>query len=272
MKRKILKASASTLDRNLIASLAHGLSVLEAVGSYGDAITLAALAENVGLTKTSTWRLVHTLVHMGYVRQDPKSRTFTPAPRILSLGYSYFDSLDIKQLAIPFLQELSSHFNETVNLAILDGDELVYVERIGTAQIISVNLHVGSRLPLFNTSLGRALICEAPDEWVRAYLTRLADDPRAKEYLRTGKRPLIRLLEDTRRQRFSINDEELVKGLRSVASPLLDASGAIVAAAGIAVPSSRVTVAELRRDFAPQLLATAERISVALGYRRTNSH
>lgn len=268
MARKTPGKTTRTADRNLIASLAHGLSVLEAVGSHGGSITLATLAENVGLSKTSTWRLVHTLVSAGYVRQDPKNRTFSPAPRILSLGYSYFDSLDIKQLAFPFLQELSAHFNETVNLAIQDGDELVYVDRIGTTQIINVNLHVGSRLPLFNTSLGRALICETPDEWLRAYLGRLTDEPSAKDYLRTGKRPLMKLLDDARRQRFSINDEELVKGLRSVASPLVDASGAIVGAVGIAVPSSRVTVAELRRDFAPQLLATSDRISTALGYRR----
>jgi IclR family pca regulon transcriptional regulator len=263
------KETADSSDRNLIASLAHGLAVLEAVGSSGESITLAALAEKAGLTKTSTWRLVHTLVRLGYVRQDPKTRTFSPAPRVLSLGYSYFDTLDIRQLASPFLRELSAHFNEVVNLAITDGDELVYVDRIGTSQIVNVNLHLGSRLPLFNTSLGRALICERSADWLRGYMARIGGRPDAAEYLRNGKRSLVKLLEDARHHRFSINDEELVKGLRSVASPLIDASGAIAGAVGIAVPSSRVTVQELRRIYAPQLLATAERISVALGYRRT---
>ncbi len=145
-------------DRNLISSFARGLAVLEAVAAHHEPIPLAALAEKVGMKKTSTWRLVHTLVRTGYVRQDPKTRTFRPSPRVLALGYSYFDGLDLKQLSAPFLQALAGQFNETVNLAVLDGDELVYIERLRTSQIITINLHVESRLPLYNTSLGRALI------------------------------------------------------------------------------------------------------------------
>jgi IclR family transcriptional regulator, pca regulon regulatory protein len=257
-----------TLDRNLIGSLAHGLAVLEAVGSHKEAVPLVTLASEVKLTKTSTWRLVHTLVRLGYVSQDPKTRSFRPAPRILSLGHAYFDGLDLRQLAAPFLQELSAWFNETVNLAVQDGDELIYVDRIGTSQIINVSLHIGSRLPLFNTSLGRALICEHPEEWLRGYMTRLATNRDAKEYLRGGKRPLPKLLDEARKQRYSLNDEELVKGLRSIASPVQEASGRIAGAIGIAVPSSRVSIAELKRDFVPQLLAATEKVSATLGYRR----
>jgi IclR family pca regulon transcriptional regulator len=207
-------------------------------------------------------------VQLGYVYQDPKTRRFRPAPRVLSLGHAYFDGLDLRQFAAPFLQELATWFNETVNLAVQDGDELIYVDRIGTSQIINVSLHVGSRLPLFNTSLGRALICDHPEEWIRGYMSRVAANPEAKEYLRGGKRALPKLLDETRKQRYSVNDEELVKGLRSIASPVQDASGRIAGAIGIAVPSSRVSVPGLKRDFVPQLLATTEKVSAAMGYRR----
>lgn len=260
--------TAKNPDRNLISSLAHGLTVLEAVAAHQEPIPLATLANAVGMKKTSTWRLVHTLVHLGYVRQDPKTRTFRPAPRVLALGYSYFDGLDLKQLSAPFLQDLAAHFNETVNLAVQDSDSLVYVERIRTPQIININLHVGSRLPLFNTSLGRALLCDAPADWLDEYMDRIADDPRSKDYLGNGKRGLLKLLDETRKQGYSLNDEELVKGLRSVAAPIRGAGNEIVAAIGIAVPSSRVTVADLKRDYVQQLLATAEKISMALGYRK----
>jgi len=256
-----------TLSRNLIASLAHGLSVLEAVAAHTEDIQLATLADAVGMKKTSTWRLVHTLVEMGYVYQDPKTRSFRPAPRVLSLGYAYFDSLDLKQLSSPFLRELSAQCGETVNLAVLDRDELVYIERIRTSQIVNINLHVGSRLPLYSTSLGRALICEMPGVWLQDYLARLSSDPRAKDYLHSGKNSLVKTLEEVRKLKYSLNDEELVKGLRSIASPVRSATGEIVAAVGIAVPSSRVTITDLRRNFSPELLSTTERISAALGYR-----
>jgi IclR family transcriptional regulator, pca regulon regulatory protein len=254
-------------DRNLISSLAHGLTVLEAVAAHHEPIPLATLAESVKMKKTSAWRLVHTLVHLGYVRQDPKTRTFRPAPRVLSLGYGYFDGLDLKQLALPFLQQLSAHFDETVNLAVLDGEELVYIERIRTAQIVNINLHVGSRLPLYSTSLGRALICEMPDEWLKNYIGNLREDPTAKDYIKNNEKGLLSRLEEPRKLGYGLNDEELVKGLRSIAAPIRAASSEIVAAVGVSVPSSRVTVSELRRKFAPELLLTAQRISMALGYR-----
>jgi IclR family transcriptional regulator, pca regulon regulatory protein len=255
-------------DRNLIASLAHGLSVLEAVAAHREPVPLALLADSVGMKKTSTWRLVHTLVHLGYVRQDPKTRTFQPAPRILALGYSYFDGLDLKQSSTPFLQDLAERFNETVNLAVQDGDEVVYIDRIRTSQIIDINLHVGSRLPLYNTSLGRALICEKPQEWLDDYMARLSNDRRTAPYRGNGKNNLIKLLKETRKLGFAVNDEELVKGLRSIACPIRDASTQIVCAIGIAGPSSRVSLADLKSKCSQDLISTAEKISMILGYRK----
>lgn len=259
--------SSKNQDRNLISSLAHGLSVLEAIAAREDPIPLAVLAEAVKMKKTSTWRLVHTLVRLGYVHQDPKTRTFRPAPRVLSLGYGYFDGLDLKQLSMPFLQQLAAHFDETVNLGVLDGDELVYIERIRTAQIIDINLHVGSRLPLYSTSLGRALICEMPEEWLKDYLARLRLAPEARNYLHHDKNGLVSRLEETRRLGYSLNDEEFVKGLRAIAAPVRGASREIVAAIGIAVPSSRINISGLRRRFVPELLSTADKISMSLGFR-----
>jgi IclR family transcriptional regulator, pca regulon regulatory protein len=252
---------------NFISSLSHGLSVLEAVAdSVGD-IPLAELAKRVGLKKTSTWRLVHTLVDLGYLHQDANTRNFRPAPRVLALGYAYFDSLDLKQLSLPFLRELAGRHNETVNLAVMDGDELIYVERIRTSQIVSINLHVGSRLPLYSTSLGRALISEMSDEWLRQYMRRVADDPNARKYVEEGGKKLFQLVRETREKGYALNDEEVAKGLRAISSPIRDRTSEIVAAVCISVPSSRVGVSELRRNFAPDLVETAGRISLALGYR-----
>ncbi|MGB8673705.1 MAG: IclR family transcriptional regulator, partial [Candidatus Acidiferrales bacterium] len=199
-------------DPNFISSLSHGLSVLEAVAESREDIPLARLAALVGLKKTSTWRLLRTLVQLGYIRQDPKTKQFRPAPRVLALGYAYLEGLDLKQVAAPFLRELSARVDETVNMAVLDGHELIYIERIGTAQIININLHVGSHLPLYNTSLGRALISEMSDDWLNQYIVRMSADPKAKEYFAENGKKLKKLLSETRRLGYALNDEELVKG------------------------------------------------------------
>ncbi|HEY1802014.1 MAG TPA: IclR family transcriptional regulator, partial [Terriglobales bacterium] len=238
------------------------------MAAHKEDIPLATLAQSVGLKKTITWRLVHTLVQLGYVRQDPKTRHFRPAPRVLSLGYSYFDGLDLRQLAAPFLDDLATRFNEAVNLAVLDGDEVIFLERIGSSHIISINLHIGSRLPLYSTSLGRALICEMPKEWLRAYMGRLTSDQRARDYLNAGEKILPKILEETRRLGYALNDQELVNGLRAVASPIRDATNEIIGAVGVGAPSSRVSLTELRRNIAREVISTAAKISMALGYKK----
>lgn len=263
--------SARALDRRFIASLSHGLSVLEAVADSPEDITLADLAKQVGFKKTNTWRLVHTLVELGYLHQDTRTRNFRPAPRLLALGFAYFDGLDLKKLSLPLLQELAARHNETVNLAVMSGDELIYVERISSPQIVSINLHVGSRLPLYCTSLGRALICEMPNTWLSQYFQRISEDRKAHKYIQGDGKRLLQVLRETRERGYALNDEELVKGLRAVASPIRDRTSKIVAAVCISVPSSRSTLADLRRVFAPDLVTVAHNISLALGYRARGS-
>lgn len=250
-----------------ISSLSHGLAVLEAVADCTDDIALATLASRVQFNKTNTWRLVHTLVRLGYLRQDERTRRFRLAPRVLALGYAYFESLDLRELAHPFLRDLSSRVNEMVNLAILDGNELVFIDRIKTSQIVNINLHPGSHLSLYNTSLGRALISEMPLPWIRQYVSHLERDPKAARYLQDGAKKLLLLLKTVRERGYALSDNERVEGLRSVATPIRDRHGKIVAALNILIPSSRVTTSELQQAFVPAARETASLISAALGFK-----
>jgi IclR family pca regulon transcriptional regulator len=244
------------------------LTVLEAVAQSENDIALTTLAKRVGLKKTNTWRLVHTLLRLGYLRQDSETRRFSPAPRVLALGYAYFDSLDLKQLAAPFLEDLSARVNELVNLAIIDHDELVFIERVKTSsQVVNVNLRPGSHLPLYNTSLGRALISEMPMPWLRQYMSRLREDPYAAKYIEDGGKKLLKTLSEIRERGYSVSDNERIAGLRSVASPIRDKSSEIVAAVNILVPSTRMSLAELKRNLAPEVIETAAKISAVLGHR-----
>ena len=255
------------LDRSFISSLSHGLSVLEAVAECEHDIGLAELAERVGFNKTNTWRLAHTLVELGYVEQDPRTRNFRPAARTLALGYAYFDGLDLKQLSLPFLHQLFERHNETVILAVRNGDHLIYIDRLNSSQIVAVNRNVGARLPLYCTSLGRALISEMPDSWIEQYIQKIAGDSKTRKDDLASLKKLRRNLSETRQRGYALNDQELVKGLRAVASPIRDGTSEIVAGVCLAVPSSRATLSDLERIFAPDLVDAAGKISFALGYR-----
>jgi IclR family transcriptional regulator, pca regulon regulatory protein len=260
-----------SLDRDFISSLSHGLSVLEAVADSEGDISLVDLAQRVGFNKTSTWRLAHTLVELGYLEQNIYTRSFRPAARILALGFAYFDGLDLKQLSQPHLRELWARHNETVNLAVRNRDEVIYIDRISTSHIVSINLHVGSRLPLYCTSLGRTLISEMPEKWVEQYVRRVAGGAKDLTDIPPDYKKLMHSLAETRQLKYALNDEELVKGLRAISSPVRDRNAEIVAAVCISVPSSRVTVSDLRRFFAPDVIEVAEKISLALGYRPEKS-
>lgn len=247
------------------ASVVHAIAVLEALAEATPSLSLAALAAQVGRSKPTVWRLVHTLVRLGYVRQDPVSRTFALTPHVLSLG-THFDGMDLKDLAGPFLRYLSAQIGETVNMAVLDGDRLIYIERVKTSQVVNINLSVGSRLPLYNTAMGRVLLTYRPEAAVREYVERLRDDPAARIYTQHNGKRLLDALAATRRAGFALNDEDLAPGLRSVAAPVWNGAGAVAAAINIAVPSVRVSVRELRSRYVPALLATATEISAALGH------
>jgi IclR family pca regulon transcriptional regulator len=259
--------SRRSQDRSFINSLSHGLAVLEAVAESESDIPLASLAKRVCLKKTNTWRLAHTLVSLGYLRQDAGTRRFSPSPRVLALGYAYFDRLDLRQLAAPFLQDLSARVREMVNLAILDADDLVFVDRIKSSQIVNVNLHPGSRLTLYNTALGRVLISEMPQVWLRQYISRLDGDPKAVKYIQSKGKKLLKMLSDIRERGYGLSDNERIEGLRSVASPIRDKTSKVVAAINILVPATRVSALQLRQTYVSELMETATKISAALGFR-----
>lgn len=251
---------------NFVTSLSRGISILEAFDDEHPVLGITQIAQKVGLSKTTTFRLVQTLVELRYLILASENK-YRLGPRVLSLGFTVLQSMDLKSIASPYLQILSRQCRETVNMAILDGDELVYIERIRTQQIVNINLHVGSRLPLYNTAMGRILLSDQSEQWLREYIRRCASDRDAKPFLGSRGKRLMEILESVRASHYAVNDEELVKGLRSIATSVWNAEGKVAAAINIAVPSVRVTANELVHIYAPQLLETAKIISEALGFR-----
>jgi IclR family pca regulon transcriptional regulator len=267
MRNNSLASINKQKDRKFTSSLARGLSILGAFDQSHPRLGIADLARITGLSKSTIYRLVYTLRSLGYVILDGQGHKYTLGPKVLDLGFAVLSSLDIREIAQPYLLRLSHLVKETVNLAVLDEWNLVYVERIKTQQIVNINLHVGSRLELYNTAMGRVLAAFRSDSWLKQYLKYLKKIPEAEPYWKNNGGKLLKILSKVRNKDFSLNNQELTPGLLSVASPVRNREGQVVAAVNIAVSSSRYSVETLKKEMILPLRQTTQAISLALGFR-----
>jgi IclR family transcriptional regulator, pca regulon regulatory protein len=248
-------------DKEFMATLAKGLAVLGAFDRARPAMTLSQAAEVAGLSRATARRILRTLTTLGYVEQS--GRQFALSSRILKLGYAYLATQNwIEQAAAP-MRQLSEQFHESCSLAILQGTEIVYVARIPASRIMSVALAVGTRLPAFHTALGRIQLGYLDD----AELWRRLRSLRIEAYTPSTITEIQALFDRVREdhaQHFAIVDEELERGLRAIAVPILDRSGQAVAALNLSTHTTRTTRNEMRERFLPNLRAAAEQISASV--------
>ncbi|MET9681744.1 IclR family transcriptional regulator domain-containing protein [Streptomyces coeruleorubidus] len=230
-------ASKQRLGRDFIESLARGLTVLTAFGEGRPELTLTEVAQATGLARATARRALITYEHLDLVT-TPSPRTFTLTPRVLSLGFPPLSRTSLPEIAQPHLSDLTSRIHESTSLAVLadSGEEIQYTARVATGRVMSVNITVGTRLPAHATAPGRVL---------------LADRHRDHEQLG---------LTSIRSQGYALVDEELEEGLRSLAVPIRDRSGRVVAALNAAMHASRRTLRECVTDLLPELTSTATRI------------
>jgi IclR family pca regulon transcriptional regulator len=244
-------------DKEFMATLAKGLAVLGCFGRQRPAMTLseAALAANV--SRATARRILRTLAELGYVEQ--RGRQFSLSPNILQLGFAYLATQSWIERAVPLMKELSERLRESCSAAILQGTEVVYVARVPTRRIMSVGISVGSRLPAFHTAVGRVQLgfLDPSEIWRR--LKSLRIEPLTPSTI-TDPQALFDRVRDDHAQGFSIVDEELERGLRSIAAPICDAAGRVIAAANVGAHAGRITVTTLRRALLPSLQAAAESI------------
>lgn len=251
-------------DRYFVSALARGMQMLEAFAGERQQLSLTEAAARAGLEKSTAFRFIHTLEQLGYLERDPETRLYRPSLKLLRFGFAALDSLEMVQVAQPFLKALSARCGETTNMSVRDGDEIVYVARIKTQRILNVGLEIGSRLPAWCTSMGKAQLMDLSPAELRALLGE-GPFPGSGPNAAADLHALLADLEGVRRRGYAVNDEELAAGVRSVAAPVRDRGGAIVAAINISVPGARVSRQELDTHLAPMVLQTAWDISRALG-------
>jgi IclR family pca regulon transcriptional regulator len=254
-------------------SLERGLAILSTFKSDRPVLGVSELGREVGLSRSTAHRYVATLAMLGYLEQDPATKKYQLGPRVLDLGFSAIHSMELREISAPHLQQLSDQTGFTVNMAILDGSDIVYIERCRSARAgqreIDLNLHIGSRLPAYCTSMGKILLAFQPRHERDALVETVDLLPRGPNTL-TARRALRAELERVRELGLAINNEELAYGLRSIAAPVLSQSGEIVAAINLAVHSSMVSMEELVERLGDSLRRTAADISARIGHRPAN--
>jgi IclR family pca regulon transcriptional regulator len=241
-------------ERQFVKSLERGLTVIRALSVPGHGRTLSDVARDTGLTRASARRFLLTLEQLGYVRSE--DRRFTLTPRALELGYAFLSSLTLPQIAQPHLRELVERVHESSSVSMLDGGDVVYVVREPTQRIMTVSISVGTRFPAYATSMGRVLLAALDDPELDAFLAQAELTPLTAKTV-TTKAALRREIDRVRRQGWALVDQELEDGLRSVASPIRDASGAVVAAINLSTHASRRTPQKIRAELLPPLLDAA---------------
>jgi IclR family pca regulon transcriptional regulator len=249
---------------DFVQSLDRGLAVIRCFSSERPSLTLSEVAERTGLTRAAARRFLLTLQELGYVGSS--GRQFSLRPRVLALGYAYLSSFSVAQIAQPHLEDLAEELHESCSVSVLDGNDIVYVARASANRIMTIALTVGTRLPPYPTSMGRVLLAYLPDAERETLLGR-ATLRKLTEYTIVDLDRLREVLTTVRGQGWAAVDQELEAGVRSIAVPIRDSSGKVVAAVNASAHAARVPMRTLEKQFLPRLLAAAGHIDSELAAR-----
>jgi IclR family pca regulon transcriptional regulator len=233
---------------------------------------IANIADELGMSRSTTHRYVITLVALGYLEQGA-SRKYRLGLRVTDLGMSALNSTGLREHSYPYLQELRQRTSYTVELGVLDGPEVLLINRARSFRRgpneTDLDLQAGSRLPAYCTSIGKLLLANLPEACQREVFTSMKLTKRAPNTI-TSKKALRDHLERVRAAGLAVDDEELAPGIYSISTPVRNEDRDVVAAVSIAAHSSMISLEEMVDALSPHLVSTADRISARLGYRRND--
>ena len=239
-------------ERDTMGGLAKGLAVIETFTADTPRQSIAEVAAASGLDRATARRCLLTLAHLGYADYDGKF--FTLTPRVLRLGTACLATMPLPQMVQPWLDKLSETLGESSSVSILDGDEIVYIARASQRKVMSISLMPGSRLPAFCTSMGRVLLAALPETEVALLLAARPLQART-EFTVTEPEQVMQRIAQVRGQGFAVIDQEVEIGLRSIAVPILDARGRVVAALNLGLPARAEEAQALESRYLPALRA-----------------
>ncbi len=250
-------------DPNFMTSLARGLIVIQAFTQQDPRMTISQLSLKTGISRAAVRRCLYTLTKLGFAGAEDGSR-FALRPRLLELAHSYTASSTLSTAAQPILERMSASLRESFSVATLDGDDIVYIARTTVDRVmIAVDLHIGSRLPAYCTSMGRVLLAFQPPEKLEEYLGKVELVPRTTRTIVSVDK--LRLaLRNVRRTGYALVDQELEVGLRSLAVPVFTPSGSVAATLNLSGHAPRMPIYEMQTRFLPHLRTAANELGAFL--------
>jgi len=243
-----------------MTSLARGLAVLQAFDVRRRALTVSQASDATGISRAATRRCLYTLESLGFVAEA--DGRYSLRPRVLTLGFAHLSSLPLASAAQPLLDRCRDRLHESCSLGVLDGGEVFYQARAESSRIMSIALVVGTRLPAYCTSMGRVLLAHLPGKQLREYLGGAVLLPHTTKTV-TSKADLEGILVNVARSGFAVVDQELELGLRSIAVPVHDRNGSVVASINAGAQSARVSLRDLTQRVLPELRTAAAALTEA---------
>ena len=251
-------------------SLERGLAILGCFTPVRPVLGIADIADELEMSRSTTHRYVITLVALGFLEQGA-SRKYRLGLRVTDLGMAALNSTGLREHAHPYLEELRQRTSYTTSLAVLDGAEILYVDRARSFRRgqgkIDLGLGLGSRLPLHCTAMGKLLLANLPEDEQRELLASMKLTKHGPNTI-TSKKALRDELDQIHEENFAVNDQELAPELHAIAAPVRNEAREVVAAVNLAAGSTTISLSELVDALSPHLISTADRISARLGYRR----
>ena len=253
-------------ENYFINSLARGMQVLSAFTQERSKLSVTELSGITELPQSTIFRLVYTLEHLGYLVRDKNSRRYQQGTSMLSIGLSVRENLNIRTIALPYVEALSQHVNESAKIAILQASEIMMVIVIEAPNKLSLRTPIGHRSPAYCTALGKTLLAFQPDDTRAALLDQIEFTAHTENTI-TTKQALEADLQETRAQGYARIEEEFVLGMNSLAAPIFDDSGHVGAAVNLSGLLTTHMNAEIEAPLIEAVLECAAQISTALGYR-----
>ena len=269
MAVKVISNPGRTRPSNLVQTLERASLILDILGQSPQGISIKDLSDRMHLPKGTTHRLVSSLSYFGYVRQDQNTKNYFLGFKLVELGNMLLGQLDLRKEAELFLRNLAQRTKETVHLVILDGNEIVYLDKLETEPHtggLRMASRVGSRNPAHSCAVGKALMAYLPAE----ALARIVEEkglPKRTGNTITDYNQLKEHMTLVRKQGYAVDDEENERGIRCVAAPIFNEAGKAVAAISVSGPAFRVTKKSVQEKLKKEVMETALRISQRLGFR-----
>ena len=243
---------------DFVEAIARGLEVIRAFGPRQPVMTLAAVAAAARLPRPTARRILLTLEELGYVRAAGGG--FELTPRVLDLGMSYVLSRGLWEIARPHMEQFVARTHESSSVAQLDGSDIVYVARVAVPKIVTLAVTIGTRFPALQTSLGKVLLAALPPGEAERILAEPTRSGIAARW-QPGADERAAALREVRARGWALTDEQLAPGIRSVAAPLRDGNGQVIASLNVNTHAAETPLEVLTGEYLPLLLQTAGAIS-----------